>query len=449
MLKPIETTVDVLASPRPLWVFAEVLILTLLLPALGLWRHPHDPFFLHASFPWLLLAPLLLSLRYGFAQGLGSATVLCLLMWVLLRTGRLGIAHYPASLSLGLLLCVMLAGEFCDMWHRRLHRLNALNHYQRTQVERFTRSYHILRLSHAQLERRVQANTRSLRETMMYLRTRALQIRSDAPDHRELHHLMMEVLSSFCLLQVAALYRIDEYGIFIPEVVAKLGTPKDVPVSDPMLVKALDTKKLICVRPEQAPAVSSADAPPTSKTLLAVLPLVDVQGRLWGVVTVQAIPFDALSSEQLNLLAVLGGQMGDLLALGAGGGLHQFFTCLQRCHSDAESHKLPAMLLGIVVDPGLAPPSLWNSILEQQRHLDQQWLTQNQHGHHVLLSVLPLTDPEGVRGFLQRLDEWCRTNHCISLRDAGVSVHQQTLDGIGSARDKLQALRRSCEIYAN
>ena len=73
MLKPLETTIENLANPQPLAVFAEVLIVTLLLPALGLWRHPHDPFFLQANFPWLLLAPLLLSLRYGFAQGLGSA----------------------------------------------------------------------------------------------------------------------------------------------------------------------------------------------------------------------------------------------------------------------------------------------------------------------------------------------------------------------------------------
>lgn len=446
MLKPLETTVEELANPQPLAVFAEVLIVTLLLPAMGLWRHPQDPLFLQASFPWLLLAPLLLSLRYGFAQGLGSATALCLLMYAFLRTGRLGSEHYPGSISLGLLLVAMLAGEFCDMWHRRLHRLSALNYYQRTLVEKFTRSYQLLALSHAQLERRVQANTRSLRETMTYLRTRALLIHSDAPDHRELHHLMMEVLSSFGSLQVAAFYRVDEYNIFVPEILSKLGNPKPVPISDPMLLHALETKQLTCIRPEEAPVRDPSGVVQTSKTLLAVLPFVDVQDRVWGVVAVQAMPFEALSIEHLNLLAVLGGQMGDLLALGSGGGMHQFHTSLLRSHHDAQAHQLAAMLMGFVVDPALAPPTLWSTLLQQHRDLDQQWLVHNRRRQQVLLTVLPLTDVEGARGFLQRLEQWCKTHHGVSLSDAGVRTHRVTLDGIGSARNKLRAIRRMCEI---
>ncbi len=166
------------------------------------------------------------------------------MMYGFLRAGLWG-EHYPGSISLGLLLVAMLAGEFCDMWHRRLHRLSALNFYpQRTLVEKFTRSYHMLSLSHAQLERRVQANTRSLRETMTYLRTRALLIHSDQPDHRELYHLIMEVLSSFGSLQVAAFYRVDEYDIFIPEIVLSTGSnPKPVPIIDPMLLHALRSEQ--------------------------------------------------------------------------------------------------------------------------------------------------------------------------------------------------------------
>jgi len=449
MLKPIETTVEDLAKPQPFLVLSEGLVVTFLLPVLGFWRNPHDPFFLQSSFPWLLLAPLTLSLRYGFAQGLGSATVLCLMMYGFLRAGLLGSEHYPGSISLGLLLVAMLAGEFCDMWHRRLHRLSALNFYQRTLVEKFTRSYHMLSLSHAQLERRVQANTRSLRETMTYLRTRALLIHSDAPDHRELYHLIMEVLSSFGSLQVAAFYRVDEYDIFIPEIVAKLGNPKPVPISDPMLLHALTSKQLTCIRPEEAPAPAADNKSgpiQTAHALLAVLPFVDVQGRLWGVVTVQAMPFEALSVEHLHLLAVLGGQMGDLLALGSGGGLHQFHVSLLRSHSDARAHNLAAMLVGFVVDPARAPPTLWSTLLDQHRDLDQQWLLLNCHGHRVLLMVMPLTDAEGARGFLQRLDQWCKTQHGTSLIDAGVRVHQVALDGVGLAQSKLRALRRTCEI---
>lgn len=450
MLKPLPTTVEDLVGPRPYLVFLEASIITLLLPGLGLWLRPQDPFFLHASFPWLVLAPLLLSLRYGFAQGLGCATVLSLLMLVCSRAGQLGVREFPIGLALGLILIAMLAGEFCDMWHRRLHRLNELNHHHHTLVQKFTRSYHLLSLSHAQLERRVQANTTSLRETMTYLRQRALSLGSEPADRRELHHLMMEVLSSFGLVQVGAMYLVDEFGIFVPEMVAKLGNPKPILIDDPMVLQALDTKQLTCIKPEETLPLA-ADQSGTlrrSESALAVLPLVDVHERVWAVVTVQAMPFESFSSDHLTLLAVLGGQMGDLMALGPVGGLQQFHTCLLRSHSDARDNGLSAVLIGLVVDREVAPPNLLRGLLDQHRGLDQQWLARNPKGHDVILMVMPLTDADGARGFLQRLEAWCSDGFGRSLSAAGVRAHQVLLDGSGQAQDKLRALRTACELHA-
>jgi hypothetical protein len=457
MLKPLQTTLEDLAIQRPWLVLLEVFVVTLLLPLLGLWRHPQDPFFLQASFPWLVLAPLLLGLRYGFIQGLGSATLLALLMYGALRAGYLGSVTFPGSLTLGLLLVGMLAGEFCDMWHRRLHRLSEINAYHHTLVQKFTRSYQLLALSHGQLERRMLANTRSLRETMTYLRERVLSVDSEAADDRELHHLIMEVLSSFGALQVAALYRVDPQGILIPNIVAKLGSPEVVRIGDPMLAQALRERRLVCIRPDateltqptagMATTQSAADGTQRSRTLLAVLPLTDVQDRIWGVVAVQAMPFEALSHDHLALLSVLGGHMGDLLALGAAGGLTQFHSCLLRSQRDAQAYNLAATLMGLVVDASLAPPSLWSGLLQQHRGLDQLWLTHNRAGQQVLLLVLPLTSNEAARGFIARLESWCQDTHRLSLAAAGVRIHQLALDGKGEGADKLRALREACDIH--
>lgn len=451
MWKPLQTTVEDLPAPRPSLMFIEVVMVTLLLPALGLWRHGSDPMFLHAGFPWVILAPLLLALRYGFAQGLLSALSLSMLMYGLFRSGRLGVQQFPSSLVLGLLLVAMLAGEFCDMWHRRLDRLSELNRYRQMLVQKFTRSYQLLQLSHEQLERRVLANTRSLRETMTYLRERALSIDSNSPDHRELNHLMMEVLSSFGLLQVAALYHVDDFGIFIPQVVAKLGNPKPVPIDDPMLLQAIRTKQLTCIRPEEnpTPQVPSEDSGPTyiSEMLLAVIPLSDVNGKLRGVITVQAMPFEAISRDHLNLLAVIGGHLGDLLALGAGGGAFEFNTALRRSHIDARDHRLAATLMGLRLNPKQAPESLWQEVLELHRGLDQPWLTHDRQGDPALLLVMPLTDAEGARGFLARLDRHCQDRYGKSLGEAGVRAHPVLIDGSGEALDKLRALKEACEIH--
>jgi hypothetical protein len=453
MLKPLQNILEEAPSPRPQLVLLEVAVVTLLLPAVGFWQRPHDPFFLQGGFPWVVLAPLVLGLRYGFAQGLGSAAALCLMMFACLRAGRLGVPEYPGSTALGLLLIAMLAGEFCDMWQRRQSRLREVCYHHHLARQKFTRSYHLLALSHEQLAGRVLANTRSLREAMTYLRERAATVQpgSSGKDKSELYRLMMEVLSSFSHLQVAALYLVDEHGIMIPRPVARLGDTRHVPLGDPLLVQALKTGQLTCVRPADI-AITTAegsDSPSQAGSLLAALPLVDVHGRMWGIVAVQAMPFEALSRDPLNLLAVISGHMGDLMALAEGGGMHQFHTCLLRCHRDAREHNLPAMLVGISIDSAQAPPHLLQELLDQDRALDQPWLTRNSKGHGVLMLVMPLTDAEGARSFVQRIEDWHQGRYGKPLSDGGVQIHQQKIDGVGRAEDKLQALKEACGIHGS
>jgi hypothetical protein len=264
------------------------------------------------------------------------------------------------------------------------------------------------------------------------------------------------VLSSFGRLQVAALYNVDEFGIFIPQIVAKLGNPRPVPIDDPMLAQAIRTKQLTCVRPEETSGphakiganYDESGPIPISETLLAVIPLTDVQGRLRAVVTVQALPFEAISRDHLNLLAVIGGHMGDLLALGVGGA-HQFHTALMRGHIDARDHQLAATLMGLRLDSKTVPSSLWREVLDLHRGIDQPWLTRDRHGNPALLLLMPLTDAEGARGFLQRLERHCEDHYGKSLAAAGVRAQSMLIDGNGNPHDKLRALKEACEIHGD
>jgi hypothetical protein len=347
---------------------------------------------------------------------------------------------------LGLLLVSMLAGEFADMWQRRLHRLTELNYHQHLLLQKFTRSYQLLSLSHERLERRVLANVRSPREAITYLRQCAMQVGTDSADGSELFDLMMKVLSSFGLLQVAALYRVDEHGEVGPQPVARLGNPPELQADAPLLVEALRARQLTCIRPEDtATAKEGGGDSGSEKTLIAAMPLIDVHGHLWAVVVVHAMPFEALNREHLNLLAVLGGHLGDLLALASGGGAYQFHAALLRSQSDAREHHLPAMLHALVLTPGQAPPDLWSELLEQSRGIDQQWVTRTRRGHNVLLLVMPLTDAEGERAFRQRLDTWSQARYGKPLGGLGVRSHCLPLDGVGPAQDRLRELKELCE----
>ena len=92
-----------LQRPNAYWAAMETVLITAALPIFGLWLRPTDPFFLHADFPWLVLAPLLPALRYGFVYGFGSALGLVLLIALGWRAHWLSTAYFPGDFVLGLL----------------------------------------------------------------------------------------------------------------------------------------------------------------------------------------------------------------------------------------------------------------------------------------------------------------------------------------------------------
>jgi hypothetical protein len=60
----------------------ETLAVTALLLAIGYGINAADPFYLHHQFPWLIVAPLLIALRYGFLFGMSSTFLFVVLLMV-------------------------------------------------------------------------------------------------------------------------------------------------------------------------------------------------------------------------------------------------------------------------------------------------------------------------------------------------------------------------------
>src|SRR5450631_870254 len=93
----------------------ETLVITAALLLLGYFFNRDDPFFVHASFPWLWFAPLLVSLRYGIAPGMISVSVICLLYLALQRQGMLQ-EEFPTNFMLGGVLMTLICGQFSTLW---------------------------------------------------------------------------------------------------------------------------------------------------------------------------------------------------------------------------------------------------------------------------------------------------------------------------------------------
>ncbi len=417
------------APPALAWL--ETLAITIALPLLGLWLWPEDALFVYADFPWLIMAPLLAGIRYGFVYGFTSALVLILGIAVAWRWQLLPIVHFPSEYSLGLLIVGMLAGEFCDMWGRRTRRLAAAGDYQRIRTDEFTRAYHLLKVSHDRLEHRLAANTQSLREALHSMRRRLMAAKPGKEPLHTLGNLMLGIFSNYGHLQVASLHAVNMTGGIAESALASVGTSPPINVADALLVEALRLGQMTSVR-AQPPVQREVDH---RTALLAAIPVVDVSGRIWAMVAVHEMPFMAFHEENLKLLAVLAGHMGDILAAGVGGPDAQdpaeqdFMRQLRRSIEDARRYKLPAMIVRLTFDPTRAPANLVELIVERRRGLDQLWLSTSPVATPFVLLLMPLTDALGTEGYISGLERLIRERYGLSLAQAGMIVQSHELSG--------------------
>lgn len=434
------------AAAPPLLAWGETLFLCLLLPALGWWTRPQDPFFVAAHFPWILLAPLLSALRYGFAHGFISALILIALITLGWRTGLVP-DGFPAPLVVGLLLVGMIAGEFADIYRRRIEQQRVVNDYQRMRLDEFTRNYHLLKISHDRLEQRLAAGTHSLRGALLDLRRRlAGQEFGDNPV-KEVAQEIIGIFASFGWVQVAGLFEVRDRHL-APAPVATLGELRPVDPFDPLVRHALLEGELVSLR-EELLATDSA-----GQSLIAAVPLVDVQRHPWGLLVIQEMPFIALQQENLRLLAVLGGHIADILSTSQGTldekspEARKFLNYLQRSLHDYQVHDLPALVL-VIRFPARHPQldRLVELFLGQVRGLDHPWRLDARGRPDLLFLLMPLTAEHEAEAYRQRMDRLLKESFGSDLREIGIQMLPLPLGKKDSVKDILERIYEAAGIH--
>ncbi len=388
-----------LGVSRLRWI--ETVALTLLMPLLGMRFHPQDPLFVEAEFPWLVLGPLLASLRYGFAHGFASATsLICAVAFAWRRGGLLG-AAFPVGDCAGLMLVAMLSGEFTDLWLRRMTKLETVNDYRKQRLDEFTRAYHLLKVSHDRLEHPLVAAVRSLRGALIDLKKALAENARERRGVDAIGPMVMGIFTSHGFIQVAALHRLDAQDRLVAAPIATLGAAPVLDPKDRMLARALTRRSLISVR-DLADVGRPGDP-------LAIVPLEDVAGRMWAVLAIFEMPFVALQSEHLHLLAVIAGHLADAFTQASSldaGWDHagaDFKFRLRRSWEDVKGHRIPATMVGATFGQKAAAAGLVDLVSAQRRGLDQEWRVTAKDGSPVLFIVMPLTDARGAEGYLARI----------------------------------------------
>jgi hypothetical protein len=409
----------------------ETLLITAFFLAFSVWHRPDDPFYLTGNFPWPVLGPLLIGLRYGFFMALISALIIIAALGFHLRfeiTG--GARDFPYVWTIGVLGISLLAGEFRDYWGRQQQKLEASNDYRGSRLEEFTRNYYLLKVSHDRLEQQLAGSSSSLREALRRLYAQ-IGDAGQAGLNQETASLMLQLLVRYGQLQIAGIYAINK-GAPEPEPLATIGRFRKVDLKDPLLLHALAERKLVSVQTEFRQRMGDLDT-----DLLAAIPLIDSEDRIIGLCVIEAMPFFSFEARSLRLLAILAGHMADIVheqaEVKAGGSpeWRYFRRHLARAGRDAEFFNLPAAMVGLPLTNNRNGQLIADHIQKVRRGLDV--IAEHRAGNQRYIVVLmPLTDELGLAGYLQRLDDGLREQ--LGLQ-AGDLVTPQTLQ----VRNRAQA----------
>jgi polysaccharide biosynthesis protein PelD len=423
----------------PVGVWLETALVVLLVPALGLWLNPADPLFVRSAFPWAVLAPLLVGLRYGFAPGFAAAAALTfatVAAWKGVLPMRFPAGELSAERSVGLLLCGIVAGEFSGLWHRRLETLESVHAHQRLRFESLVRAHQTLRASHDLLESRLGGAQPTLREALRVVGDLAL---ADDAHPAPLAQEILDLFATFAQVRQASLFLASEPdGALSTKPAAELGPAPEL--SDPVVEQALRRHEVVGFD-SPIPAAKARTRP---GAVVLAAPLEDCEGRLWGLLAVCDLPFSAYGAEGRTRIAALAGHVADLLAFGAPrrfADAHRqeqreaFTRRLRRAAHDRRAHGLASGVVQFAI-AGKRASSTAALIVKQRRATDSVLTSRRRDGAETVTLLLPMTDDIGLARYLGRVEAAIRESTGASLREADVQVEHTSID----AADRIASL---------
>lgn len=405
------------------------------LMALGLtyWAQPQNPLTLETGFPWAWLVPVLLALRYGMLTGLISAAIL-LTGWLLVSHGGALPEQLPKSMLLGGLILTMICGEFSGLWRNRNRRQSELNQYLDQRMEELTRQHYLLKLSHDRLEQNLISRPYTLRGALAELRSLLKQANNQEslPGAAD----FIALLAAHCQLTTAGLYP-TKNGQLRDQAAVVCGEADTLTLNDPLVVYALQQRTLVHINQD----ASTDDIP--SRYLIAA-PIYR-EGELAGMLAVTHMPFFAFHHDTLQTLAALLSYYADTFSSRqAHETLVRYPDCppdfalnLERLARVQHDSGVKSHLATLQFPMDARGTEIRQRMLRSKRELDFYWLHDSPAA--LLVALFPLTDEEGMQGYLARVNVWLEQEYSNDCRGLGIHFNSQVLEP-HSVTTQLQAL---------
>ena len=317
---------------------------------------------------------------------------------------------------IGYLIVIMIAGEFRDVWERTNQQQSIELEYVTNRLETFTRQYHLINSSHDRIEQMLAGHTLSLRESLQAVRAAIGQLTQRRLDSAA--NSILNLFVEYGSLEKAALYKVENNTI-TEQPLASIGAMGELNMED-LLIKAMF---------EERELVSIKEVKNKFSQYHIAIPLVDINNTIYGVILVQSIQFFALKNTTLTLLAVMAGNIGDLLR-------HEitnpvmtpqetpyFVRQLRRANKEAKRYNIPSQLLKLkAMQTSEESRQLLEYLSEARRGLDI-YLYDSQN--HTLLLLMPMASELDKSGFISRINTWCIEHFGKTVEQLQIKIEEQ------------------------
>ena len=375
----------------------EVLLLTVLALVLGYITNPSDPFYSEMGFPWPWLTLVIVALYHGLLASLAAVAVYNLAFYLWWQQYQ-SPTEFPLYYSVGTIVGLIIIGEFRDRWLKQLKRVEAVSTFSADRLNQFTHAYHLLKVSHDQMEERIAGGEPSLREALFRV---AKLVKSKGGLSASFASEYLYTLKRYAGLESAIFYFCNSVNASFYEA-ANLGAVNASAKSDALLREALANNTTMTV-------VEKLDVSIVEHDWLMAIPLIKNNGEICGVIAVEHLPFWRLNEKTVRLLAVMNAYLVDQLdaqsdahADDAKTNLVYLRYNLQYCRKMNRDFGIESILLRGEINQ--SQHQIKSHMLNCMRGLDQVVFYRNKGSLNFWL-LMPVTDEVEAQHFLQRFRE--------------------------------------------
>ncbi len=399
----------------------ELIVFAIAVPGIGFLFFRHDPVGMNAGFPWFIIPPVVFAARYGALWGFVCA-ITCAAALALPWLAYSAQYTHLIALAVGTTILSIVVGDYATAGKKQSAQEYAENQYLRHRLKEFSKDYHILKVSHGQLEEFMAGQRMSVRQALQQLKPLLTTSNSNA---RKAGNELMAVFAQFGAVQVAGLYGTKEEGRINPDPIAIHGDMPTLNLFDPLIKLAIQNRQLVSVKLE-----ARANETVNSQ-LLAVVPIIDSHDHLHGVLAIKDMHFMAFQQENLNVLALLGSYIGDMLTRSRSVGESRsgwFLAELDNAIRFASTNRVQSALLAIKLKTTDQTQYVADYLCTNIRSLDSSWQPHSASGSNTVVILLPLMNKNQCEAYLKRISKKLFDEARIDLTHVAAEVRMKQIE---------------------